>query len=50
MKFVKEHRGTQIVQELNISERRVTQFTQSALLKLRQAYFAMLDTHQGNLY
>lgn len=50
MKFVKEYSGTQIAQELHISEGRVTQLTQSALVKLGKAYFTMLDTHQGNPY
>lgn len=50
MKFVKEYHGTQIAQELNISEGRVTQLKQSALVKLGKAYLALLNTHQGNPY
>jgi len=50
MKYIKEYHGTQIAQELNISEGRVTQLKQSALVKLGKAYFTLLNAHQGNPY
>lgn len=50
MKFFKEHTGMHIAQELNISEGRVTQLTQSALVKLGKAYLTELKCKQGNAY
>ena len=50
MKFFKEHTGVQIAKELNISEGRVTQLTQSALAKLGKAYLTALKSKQGNPY
>lgn len=50
MKFFEEQRGVQIAQELDISEGRVSQLTQSALAKLGKAYIALLNTEQGNPY
>ena len=50
MKFFETHTGVHIAQELNISQGRVSQLTQSALAKLGKAYLNTLNTKQGNPY
>lgn len=50
LKFFGEQRGVQIAQALGISEGRVTQLTQRALVKLGKAYITMLNTAGGNPY
>ena len=50
MKFFKELNGMEIAEVLEVSEGRVSQITQSALVKLGKAYISTLENKQGNPY